>query len=247
MKTFLGIAVGLIVLLFLASFVIAFSLGSIVKRGVNTYGPQYTQTTVSLASAEISPLSGKGSLNKLVVGNPTGWQSDHAFSLGTISVELAPRSLIGDHIVVNRLLIDSPDIVYEAKLTSSNLQDLLKNIQQATKSADNTAAQPGEKNPPKKIEVVSLTLTNAKITVIAGGRTQVVNVPSINLENLGTNQGGLTPPALAAAIVKELSRQALQSAAQGMLNLGSIDKVSSKAADGLRQLFGSEKSTAAKP
>ncbi len=244
MKTFLVIIGSLLALALIGFFILGLTLGSIVKREINTYGPQYTQTTVQVDSVRLSPLSGGGSVEHLVIGNPPGWQSDHSFSLGKIALELKATSLLSDHVIIDSLAIDSPDIVYETKYTSSNLQDLLKNIQK-----DDTAKEANrapDKKPPPKIEIKVLQLTNAKITVIASGHTQVVTIPSIRMENVGTSDGGLTPGQLSVAVLKEITRQSLQAAAKDFFNSTSLDKVANKAADALKRLLQPD-STQAEP
>lgn len=220
-----------LVLLVGAFFAVAFSLGSIVKGGVNKMGPQITQSSVTLGSAQISPFSGQGTLSNLVVGNPAGWQSAYAFSLGQVSIEVEPRSLMGDHVVVNSILIDRPEIIYESRLTTSNLQDLLKNIQQAAGGGTQQTPPEGK---PVKIEIKSFRLQNARITAQAAGASAVVDMPALTMENLGTREGGLTPEQLAAAIMKEVTAQAVQAAAKVAVEKGLLQK-------GLNKLLGEPK------
>ena len=220
-----------LVLLVGAFFAVAFSLGSIVKGGVNKMGPQITQSSVTLGSAQISPFSGQGTLSNLVVGNPAGWQSAYAFSLGQVSIQVDPRSLMGDHVVVNSIVIDRPEIIYESRLTTSNLQDLLKNIQQAAGGGTQQTTPEGK---PVKIEIKSFRLQNARITAQAAGASAVVDMPALTMENLGTREGGLTPEQLAAAIMKEVTAQAVQAAAKVAVEKGLLQK-------GLNKLLGEPK------
>lgn len=243
MKVFLYIVGAVVALLVVAFLVVAFSLGAIIKKGVNTKGPEITQSSVVLGGAKISPFSGHGTLSNLVVGNPRGWTSDHAFSLGQIAIDVQPRSLLGDHVVINNLTIEQPEIVYETKLTSSNLQDLLKNIQQAT---GGTEASPAE-GKPVKIELRNFKLSDARITVRAGQKVGTVQMPTLTLQNLGTNEGGLTPQQLSVAILKEVTTQAIQAAAQVALDQGLLDKAGIKAGDELRKLLGGDKDKATAP
>lgn len=231
MKILLYIVGGLLVVGVIAFFVIAFSLGSIVKGGVNRYGPQYTQAKVELGSAQISPFSGKGTLSNLVVGNPPGWEGDHAFSLGEISLDVEPKSLTSDHVVVNSIVIRNPEIVYQTNLANSNLQDLMKNIQQAT--GGKNAGQKDE-GPQKKIEVKSFRLEGAKITAMAAGNVVNLDMPPLVMENLGTREGGLTPQQLTVAIMKEVTAQAIQAAGRVAVEKGLLDQ-------GLKKLFGGDK------
>lgn len=242
MKTALYILGGLLALAVGAFLVVAFSLGSIVKGGVNKMGPKITQSSVELGSAQISPFSGHGTLNNLTVGNPAGWQSARAFSLGEISIDVEPRSLLSDHIVVTSIVIERPEITYETRITSSNLQDLLKNIQQAAGPSSSSESESGKA---KKIEVKRFLLQNAKITAVAGGTTAAVDMPPVLLENLGTQEGGLTPQQLSVAVMKAVTAQAVQAAAKIAVDKGLLNKAGEKAEEGLKKLFGGDKS--AKP
>src|SRR5947208_14700191 len=96
-----------VVVLAIAAYVtMQFFLGGIVKAGVNKFGPGITQTKVELQAANISPLSGEGTLTGLAVGNPTGWSATDAFRLGKVHIDVEPFSLFKDHIVINELTID---------------------------------------------------------------------------------------------------------------------------------------------
>lgn len=236
MKIVLSVVGVLVALLVIGFFAVAFSLGSIVKAGVNKKGPELTQSKVELAAARISPFSGQGTLSNLVVGNPAGWQSQNAFSLGEISINVEPRSLMGDHVVVNSILIDRPEITYETKVTSSNLQDLLKNVQQAAGAGREPSTAKNGK--PIKIEVKHFQLQNAKITAIAGAATASIDMPALVLDDLGTKEGGLTPEQLSAAIVKAVTAQAVQAGARIAIEKGVLEK----AGAGLEKLLGGGKS-----
>ena len=243
MKKILYILGTLIGLAVIAVVVLIFSLGSIVKTGVNRYGPQITQSTVVLKDARISPLSGVGTLKELTVGNPAGWQTPQAFFLKEITLEVEPRSLTTEHIVINRILIDQPVITYETTITNSNLQDLLNNIQKtaagekptAPSTQPQTQPQP-EAKPTKqvKIEIKSFRFQNGTIHLTGAGNNLTVPMPELVMENLGTREGGLTPEELTSVIVKEITAQVGKAALNAAAKKGLFDK----AGEGLKGLLG---------
>src|SRR5438105_4471054 len=106
MKILLVIGGVLLALAIGAYVVLAHNLDAIVVNGVNTYGPKLTQSKVDLASAQLSPFSGSGTLKGLSVGNPTGWSDGRAFYLGQVHLAIEPRSILSDTIVVDEILID---------------------------------------------------------------------------------------------------------------------------------------------
>ena len=58
----------------------------LVKDAVETLGPEFTQSEVTLGGVNISLLGGSAGLSDLAVGNPAGFSSDNAFSLGEMCV-----------------------------------------------------------------------------------------------------------------------------------------------------------------
>jgi hypothetical protein len=240
MKKLLYILGGLFVVAIIGAVIVILSLGSIVKAGINNFGPKITQTTVVLQDARISPFSGSGTLKGLTVGNPTGWQTPQAFYLKEITIALEKESLKGDHIIIDQLVVDQPEITYETKITTSNLQDLLNNIQQAAGSSTEPVSQPApttKEGKPVKIEIKSFRFQNGTIHLSGAGKTMSVPMPDIVLENLGTPEGGLTPNQLSLVIMKEITSQALKAGVNAATKNSLIDKAS----EGLRGLLGGKK------
>jgi len=245
MKKLLIILGGLFVVTVVAIIIIIANLGRVVKSAVNTVGPRITQTTVVLNGADISPFSGKGALKELTVGNPKGWNTEHAFFLKEISLDLDTKSIKGDHVVINSIVIDNPEIIYETTgaLTTSNLQDLIKNLQGSSdQKAQGAAQQPESKTssePAKetKLEVKSFRLTNVTIKVAYNTNVYTVKIPDLIMADLGTKEGGLTPEQLSIAIIKEIAVQGGKAALEAAGKKGLMDKAS----EGLRGLLGGKK------
>jgi uncharacterized protein involved in outer membrane biogenesis len=244
MKVFLLLAGGLAALVVAALVVLTFFLGSIVKAGVNKYGPGLTKSKVELADARIFPLTGNGTIRGLLIGNPPGWKSDRAIYLGEAHLSVAPLSLWGDHIVINDILIDQPEFVYETKIFSSNLQDLIKNMRDAAGPAPDTAAIAAAKaSQPRRYEVKRIRLQNGKVTIALGSSSTRVPLPSLTLTDLGTKEGGLTAGKLAAVIMRDVLQQVLAAAAAnggkptGSAAVDATVDAAKKAAEALKELL----------
>ncbi|MDB6167872.1 MAG: hypothetical protein JWM88_736 [Verrucomicrobia bacterium] len=244
MKKFLKYTVATVLVLALVAYIgVAFFLGSIVKAGVNRVGPKLTQTKVELAGAHISPLSGSGTLSGLSVGNPAGWSDGNAFYLGSMHIDVKPLSLLGDHIVVNDLDIDRAEFNYETKIVSSNINDLLKNIEARTGGDKEATAANGKQ---KKFEVHHLRLTNAKVTVGLGATALPLSMPPIEMTDLGTAEGGITAEQLAFAVMRKVTSGVVAATTQAAGQIGStggaaaVEKAK-KAGESIKKLFGSGK------
>ncbi len=243
---------GVFALGLVAVIVIASSLDGIVTAGVNSFGPKLTLTDVKLNGASISPLSGSGTLTGLTVGNPAGWKNANAFSLGKIHLSVEPFSIMGDHIVINELLIDAPEFDYETKITDSNIAQLLANIE---KFAGSGAATPAAKNgQPVKFEVKKFRLTNGQVSVgVAGVAAVTVPMPDLALDGLGSDKGGITPDQLVTEVMKKVSASVITVGKDVVLKggtavVGGVRDAAKGATDaaknavgGIKDLFGGSK------
>lgn len=244
MKKLLYLVGGIVAVLAIAYVALSFFLGSMVKAGVNNFAPRITGTKVELAGAALSPLGGSGTLTGFAVGNPKGWSDNNAFYLGKVSIKVQPSSIFGDHVIVDEVFIDQPEFRYETKIVSSNIGDLLKNIEAATGSKDSQATT--KEGKPMKFEVKHFRLQNGKVTVGVGAAALPLPMPPIDLENLGTKEGGVTSGQLAFAIMRSMTTSVIQATTQAATKIGGTmgsaagDSVK-KAGEGLKKLFGGGK------
>jgi hypothetical protein len=242
-KFLLSLVIGLLALVLIAYIASYFFLGSLVKTGVNTVGPRVTQTHVELADASLSP-TGSGTLTGLAVANPTGWTDAHALYLGQVDFDVVPTSVLGDTIVINSLVIQQPELTYETRVVSSNIADLLKNIEASfAPSAPKPQQQDG---PPKKFIVKHFKLTDGKVTLGVGPAALPLPLPALELHDLGVQEGGLTAGQLSVAVLRQVlgnvvnatTGAALKSG--GTLGAGATEQLK-KTGESLKKLFGGEK------
>lgn len=251
-KKLLKLFVVLALLGVIALVVIGFFLGPIVTKAVNTVGPKITGTKVELDGASIFPLTGSGTLKGLFVGNPEGWESDKAFYLGEVRGSVQPFSILGDHIVINEVFIDGPELVYEKKIFGgSNIDALLKQVEANIGGGKTEPAKTGEKpGKPVKFAIKSLRIQNVKVSMGIGKAMVSVPMPPITITDLGVAEGGITPDQVVAAVLRavtanigaataEAAKKAGGALLDGGKDAGSAVKDAGKSAvDGVKKLFG---------
>ena len=239
---FIGLVVGIMV-------AIGATLGKGIASGVTRVGPSLTGTKVQLADASLFPLTGGGALHGLVIGNPTGWSNHDLLSAGTIQVSVAPLSLLRGPIRIREVVITDAVFSYETKLLSSNLGDLLKNLEKVTGPGD-PAAQP------RKLIIDRFVLEGAKARVGAGPTAATVPLPRLELNDIGTREGGLSGAQLGLAVSREIIGDVLKATTRAVAALGgeaaagALQGAGSSvrgAASGLGRLFGGGDQPAAEP
>lgn len=232
----------------------ASNLDGIVKAAIEKYGSEATQAKVSLKAVELSPAQGSGSVKGLVIGNPKGFSTPEAMSLGDVSISLDIGSLQSNPIVIKQVLIEQPAITYEYGAGGSNLQAIQKNVQAYAASfggssgkADSSASAGSDKGSEKKVVIQDLLISGGKIGISAAalqGRSLSSPLPTIHLKDIGKDKGGATPAEVAQKIIGTISAEASQIAASDLQKqLGTLLKdgaggAAGGAADKLKGLLG---------
>jgi len=216
-KLVLGGIIGLVVIIIVAVVVVGFFLGDIVKKGMETVGPEMTQVSVSVDTVNVSLMTGSASIKGFVIGNPKGYQTPQSISVGLIAVGVNPASVMSDKIVVRTVRVEAPEITFEGSpLTGNNLSQILQNVNafnQGGGTSHTNAGTPTNPKAGKKIEVDDLLITGAKVNF----NGNLVTVPDIHLAGLGKGSAGITVAdltqqtlaALTAAIIKTVAANEL--------------------------------------
>ena len=256
MKKYLFIGGGVIVVGVIVMIVLAvMNLGSIIKTATETYGPQITKTEVKLGSADISVLSGSGTLKEFLLGNPKGFTMPTALTCGTIRVKIDTNSLTSDTIVIEEIFIDAPVVSYEKKGSTDNFKTILANIQKTVaseeKSGGSEKAESGKKEEAgseKKIQINDFIVKNGKINLggsllnAFGDQGVGIDLPDIHIKDIGKDKE--TSPAEAFAIVLgemtgDVSGTVTEVGKQLKEQLGkAVEGASEKAGGVLKGLFG---------
>ena len=218
MKKFLvRLLIVLLVLLVVAAVAVHLFLDGAIKRGVETLGPKLTKVNVRLDSVNLMLLSGSGKLNGLVVGNPEGFKTAQAISVGKMHLEVEPQSLLQDKIVVRKIQLEAPEITFETDLKGNNLGKILSNLEETTGGSAKEQPKPteAEAKANKKLQVDDFEISGAKLHVSVSsfaGQSASVPLPTIHLSNLGSGPEGITVAELTKLVLKALEKQAAESA-----------------------------------
>jgi hypothetical protein len=206
MKKLIGILVVLLLIGVAAVFVLSKTAGKIIRKGVVTLGPEIAQVNIELESVDISFIDGSGVLKGFKVHNPEGYSGDHAFYADHLELDIAPMSVLSDKIVIEEIRIIGPDIQFEQKMKTSNLNQILKNVQDymgpAEQQEETSAAT-------KKLEIKHFIMQEAKVGVGVGTKPISLTISSIELNNLGSGEEGVTAGEVVGVLLTEVTSQVI--------------------------------------
>jgi hypothetical protein len=191
-KKLLYLAVVLVVLAVAGLAVLYFTIGKVVKAGVETVGPRVTKCQVTVGHIGVSPLGGEVTIEDLAVMNPEGFSENAAFSLGTVRVKLVPKSLFSERIVIEEVLVEAPAIRYEVSLTGgTNVGQIQKNVEEFAAMFAG-GEQPEEVKEAKQLQIDDLRITGGQITVAASvrgvGTGVPIKLPEVHMQNIGAGE-----------------------------------------------------------
>jgi hypothetical protein len=228
-KKVIGILIALGVVAAVAFFALSNPLGRLAKLAIESFGPDVMQADVRVSSVKISATDGKGKLSSLNLGNPKGFKTDHAFRADTIEIEIEPASIAGNVIIVRKVLIDGPNIIYERGSGGSNFDAILHNVETYLGGGDKNGKD--DRGRKKKMVIDSFVIRKAKINY---GGTIDLSLPDIELHNIGKQSGGTSPAQVIKTIIAELNAKIIPALA----DTAAIEKVGDMAHDAGKSVKG---------
>lgn len=205
-----------------AVYVAVSNLDKMILAGVEKLGPEIVGAPVTLKAVKLSPLSGKGSLHGLVIGNPKGFYTPSAFELGEIRIAVDLKSLFSDKIVIKEIVIDAPKVTYEAGRGGSNVAVIMRNAEKFSGGSSSDAESSSKSE--MKIQIDRFDFTSGTVSVSAKafkGRTVSLDLPAIHLTGLGKGKDGITPAEASKTILAAVGQGVREAVASG----GGVDKL----------------------
>jgi uncharacterized protein involved in outer membrane biogenesis len=157
----------------------------------------------------------------LVIGNPEGYKTPSAIQVGTMAVEIVPRSIFSDKVIVHSIKVLGPEVTFEGGLQGNNLSKLLDNIRGPAKPSSGSA---NTSSASRKIQVDDVLVSGGKINLsvaMLGGVAAALPLPDIHLANLGQGPEGITAADLSEKLMKAILENATKAVAGQVGSLGS--------------------------
>ncbi|MDR0776797.1 MAG: hypothetical protein LBE81_09200 [Azonexus sp.] len=235
MKKGLLLVVALVIVGAIVFFLTGNPLGHLVKMAIEEFGPKMTQAEVSVGAVSISASDGEGSIAGLKLGNPKGFKTDYALRADKIALSLEPSSLTKDVVLIRKIALDGPHIIYEKNSNGvTNFDAIQRNVEQylGTSGSKDSREKSGDT---KKMIIESFSVRNAKVSY--SGLVDVdLNLPDIELRDIGKKTGGVDTANLAKVIISELNAQILKAVAKSVTD--SVGAAADKAKDAFKGLLG---------
>ena len=204
-KTLLITAGVLAAAILLAVALVVTRLDSIITKAINTYGPGITGTEIRIDDVRVSFLSGEATVTNFVLGNPKGYRSTHAAKAASISVDLDIGSLLQDTVVIKRIEVVRPDIIYEKRGGTDNFKTIARHAAKQAKETGLAGGEDGKEKPGKKLLIREFIVKGGHVTLYTPDLplgTASAAIPDMHLRNVGGD--GAEPSAVFSRILAAL-------------------------------------------
>jgi hypothetical protein len=196
--------------LFTLIFLVLCTFDWILEKSIEAVAPKMTQTEVEVGSVGLSPLLGRFSISNLQIGNPKGYEAADALHLGKLKLGIRLRSLFASVKEIDELSIQGLEVNWEGGLTSSNLNQIEKNINEFTKNLELSGPSNKKSKSDLRLRIHRLVMEDVKVHIISKSLVKAdfrFPIPRIEIKNIGSGPEGASVDHIAAAALSSLSAE----------------------------------------
>lgn len=222
------------------------SMDKLIQAGIEKYGSEMTKAEIKLDKVDLDLTNGQASLKGLYVGNPEGFETEYLTKLDEIKVALDLESITSDPVVIKEVLIQGPVFNYEMASGGSNLDAVLKNVQDYVGASSGGGDKESAETAGPRMIINDVYIRDGTVSlshkILKGKNMITAPLPEIHLQDIGKEEGGATPGEVGEKIMASIRSSTVT--AVGKLNLdtvkdagGAIKDSLGKAGEKLKGLF----------
>lgn len=250
MKKIFKILLIIVIIIILAFVSILFFKDAIIASAINKIGDHITKTDVSVDSVELGFSKGTITINNFKVANPnSSFSGKDLASFAKVFLEIDKNSALldmSDIVVIKNIIVEKPYFSYEFNSSGeNNIKKLLSNMQSGS-TANNNKQIADNKKSGHKVIIKNLEINSPKIEVsstVAGVVVKKeINIPSIVIKDLGTENSPTTVEDVANEVVATIIDEIVKSEEFNINSLSpnlnkEIKKIGDKLEGKLKNIF----------
>ena len=164
-----------------------------VSTGVaNSVVPKITGTKFHIERFYVNPWTGAVRINNVKLSNPEGYGEAPAFSLTSLTLDLALTELFSNKLHVKELLIEEPFASYYSHDGVNNIDAILANVDKALGlKEEKEEEKPEEKEKPQmKVIIDHIRISGTKVKLMENDVIPPVPIMTIELKDIGKESDG---------------------------------------------------------
>jgi uncharacterized protein involved in outer membrane biogenesis len=215
MKTAKRIALVVVALVVIGLLAVYFNLNRIVRRTIEVQATDSLTLQTKVGGARLALFGGQLKLDDMTIASPQGYAAPHMLALDSGSVEVSYGELNDDPVRINSMTLRKPRLVIEQSNGKFNFQVLSETGSQTPQDSGTPSDGNRQEGEPIRVIIEKLKIENAAVVLRPGlpGLDQeiVVDVPTIELSNVGTGGGSTNGAAIKDVVMEIISALAEKS------------------------------------
>lgn len=180
--------VGFVLLTVLLVATIPLWISPVGTRVANGVVPKITGTAFNIERFYVNPWTGEVRINAVKLSNPEGFGSAPAFSVASISVDLALSELMSNKLHIKDVTIVDPFASYFSHNGTNNIDVILENVKKVLGEEEEKEEEPSE----MKVIIDHLKVSGTKVKLMENDVIPPLPIMTIELNDIGKESGGAT-------------------------------------------------------
>jgi hypothetical protein len=240
-RVVIGVVVLAVVGVAIGIYVALRNLDAIVAAAIEKYGTAMTGTAVRVGGVAIDLRGGKGTIRGVTIGNPSGFESAHAFRLGEITLDLDVGSLRErDPVRIEAVLIRAPEVTYELNAAGrSNLQAIQDNLKRYGGGGASESGAPAEEGAATRLAIQRFVFEEGRVsarTAAVGGKDASLALPPLRMTDLGGARGA-TGAEIGRSVLSAYTQRVLKTVASSRLDRVIDEKLGGPEGESVKKLL----------
>ena len=211
--------IGLLILIALAGgafYYLSTKGDGLIRNAVVEYVPPIIGADVQLDNVRLDAKNGSAEFNGLVLGNPSGFNSNHLFKIDNMSLKLDIQSLTSDVIKINEVRLNAPDMIYEVGRSGNNIGKVQENVDKYIKEL---GFESDDSQLKYIVEHVYINATKVEVVSdLIGGKGVGITLPNLHITDIGKKENGAIASDVLKQIFAVISANATKMAQEEILN-----------------------------
>ena len=191
LKCFLWCCVAVLVAVVVAVATIPLWISPVSTGVANSVVPKITGTKFHIERFYVNPWTGAVRINNVKLSNPEGYGEAPAFSMTSLTLDLALTELFSNKLHIKELLIEDPFASYYSHDGVNNIDAILANVDKALGLKEEKEEEPEETEKSQmKVIIDHIRISGTKVKLMENDVIPPVPIMPIELKDIGKESDG---------------------------------------------------------